>query len=193
VRAAVAAQKHWTPVQPHITCFETQLQLKVWKLELRVVVFRKQVHHESPRNYQLDLFSPMTATSSTRQWPLTCPWPRAHCGISWLAAARKRRPLPSSRENSGSTPSPQPLPSQQRMAAAVDSGPQSDHWLSATLQPRHGQTTHRQAHLQLLASEHENPALHHHQPRRTGSPNPRPQSPTLFPQCRHPSPLRSSP
>lgn len=58
VRAAVAAQKHWTPVQPQITCFETQLQLKVWELELRVVVFRKRVQHESRRNYQLDLFSP---------------------------------------------------------------------------------------------------------------------------------------
>jgi Transposase DDE domain group 1 len=58
VRAAVAAQKHWASVQPHITCFQTQLELKVWELELRVVVFRKRVRHESRRNYQLDLFSP---------------------------------------------------------------------------------------------------------------------------------------
>ena len=58
MRAAVAAQKHWAPVQPQITCFETQLNLKVWELELRVVVFRKRVRHESRRNYQLDLFSP---------------------------------------------------------------------------------------------------------------------------------------
>ena len=27
-------------------------------LELRVVVYRKRVHHPSPKNYQLDLFSP---------------------------------------------------------------------------------------------------------------------------------------
>ena len=58
MRAAVAAQKHWASVQPHITCFETQLELKVWELELRVVVFRKRVRHQSRRNYQLDLFSP---------------------------------------------------------------------------------------------------------------------------------------
>ena len=45
-------------MQPQITCFETQLKLKVWELELRVVVFRKRVGHESRRNYQLDLFSP---------------------------------------------------------------------------------------------------------------------------------------
>jgi hypothetical protein len=58
VRAAVAAQPHWTPVQPHISCFQTSLMLKPWELELRVVVFRKHVTHESRRNYQLDLFSP---------------------------------------------------------------------------------------------------------------------------------------
>jgi len=58
VRAVVAAQKRWTPVQREITCCETRLQLKVWELDLRVVVFRKRVHHDSRRNYQLDLFSP---------------------------------------------------------------------------------------------------------------------------------------
>lgn len=58
VRAAVGAQQSWAPVQPQISCFETQLRLKVWKLELRTVVFRKRVAHESRRNYQLDLFSP---------------------------------------------------------------------------------------------------------------------------------------
>ena len=58
VRAAVTAQHHWVAVQPQITCFETQLQLKVWELELHVVVFRKRVAHQSRRNYQLDLFSP---------------------------------------------------------------------------------------------------------------------------------------
>lgn len=58
VRAAVAAQPHWVAVAPQITCFETRLQLKVWDLDLRVVVFRKQVRHESRRNYQLDLFNP---------------------------------------------------------------------------------------------------------------------------------------
>jgi len=58
VRAAVAAQRQWAAVAPDITAFETRLQLKVWELELRVVVFRKRVAHKSRRNYQLDLFSP---------------------------------------------------------------------------------------------------------------------------------------
>jgi hypothetical protein len=41
-----------------IDCFETRLELAVWGLQLRVVVYRKRVHHQSPKNYQLDLFSP---------------------------------------------------------------------------------------------------------------------------------------
>ena len=58
VKAAVAAQARWMPVQPQIDCFETRLELTVWGLELRVVVYRKRVPHQSRRNYQLDLFSP---------------------------------------------------------------------------------------------------------------------------------------
>ncbi len=58
VRAAIAAQQHWAAVQSDISCFETQLTLKSWALDLPVVVFRKHVAHESRRNYQLDLFSP---------------------------------------------------------------------------------------------------------------------------------------
>jgi hypothetical protein len=58
VRALVAAQEHWTAVTRHLDCFETRLKLATWRLELRVVVYRKRVHHHSPKNYQLDLFSP---------------------------------------------------------------------------------------------------------------------------------------
>ena len=32
--------------------------MAAWGLELRVVVYRKRVHHRSAKNYQLDLFSP---------------------------------------------------------------------------------------------------------------------------------------
>jgi Transposase DDE domain group 1 len=105
VRAAVAAQLHWLAVQPQITCFETQLRLKVWELQLHVVVFRKRVAHHSRRNYQLDLSPPMMATSSTRRSPLTSRSARAHCGTLSLAAGRRKKPLLSSRENSRWTPS----------------------------------------------------------------------------------------
>jgi hypothetical protein len=58
VKALIAAQSRWTAVAGDIDCFQTQLELAAWGLQLRVVVYRKRVHHPSPKNYQLDLFSP---------------------------------------------------------------------------------------------------------------------------------------
>jgi hypothetical protein len=58
VKALVAAQSRWTAVAADIDGFETQLELAAWGLALRVLVYRKRVHHLSPKNYQLDLFSP---------------------------------------------------------------------------------------------------------------------------------------
>jgi hypothetical protein len=58
LKALVAAQTQWTPITAQISCFETQLKLTAWNLELRTVVYRKRVHHLSPKNFQLDLFSP---------------------------------------------------------------------------------------------------------------------------------------
>ena len=58
VKALVAVQSCWSAVAADIDCFETRLALAAWGLQLRVVVYRKRVHHQSPKNYQLDLFSP---------------------------------------------------------------------------------------------------------------------------------------
>lgn len=58
VKALIAAQQRWSAVAADIDGFETRLALATWGLELRVVVYRKRVHHRSPKNYQLDLFSP---------------------------------------------------------------------------------------------------------------------------------------
>ena len=58
----VPAQKAWTPIRPGIETFETRLPIEQWKLELRVVVYRKRVHHDTAKNYQLDLFSPDDGT-----------------------------------------------------------------------------------------------------------------------------------
>jgi hypothetical protein len=54
----VAAQSRWTTVAADIDCLETRLTLGAWGVTWRVVVFRQRVHHLSPKNYQLDLFSP---------------------------------------------------------------------------------------------------------------------------------------
>jgi hypothetical protein len=54
----VAAQPQWTGIAEGIAAFETTLAVPQWDLSLRVVVYRKRVHHRSPKNFQLDLFNP---------------------------------------------------------------------------------------------------------------------------------------
>src|SRR6059036_3988320 len=39
-------------------CFELSFNVAAWEKTLRVVVYRKPVHHETKKNYQLDLFDP---------------------------------------------------------------------------------------------------------------------------------------
>jgi Transposase DDE domain group 1 len=58
----VAANKVWTPIHPGIEAFEAVLPISQWDLELRVVVYRKRVHHQTAKNFQLDLFSPDDGT-----------------------------------------------------------------------------------------------------------------------------------
>lgn len=62
LRPLVAAQKLWTPIHPGIEAFETTLRIEQWKLVQRVVVYRKHVHHDTAKNFQLDLFSPDDGT-----------------------------------------------------------------------------------------------------------------------------------
>ncbi len=56
----IAARQRWRPVSSEVSCFETELEMKRWGQRLRVVIYRKHVHHESRKNYQLDLFDPDT-------------------------------------------------------------------------------------------------------------------------------------
>ncbi len=42
--------------------FEQQITLEKWALTLRVVIYRKKVHHRTRKNYQLDLFDPDNGT-----------------------------------------------------------------------------------------------------------------------------------
>jgi hypothetical protein len=58
LKKLVAAQKQWTRITEGIDAFETMLAVPQWDLSLRVVVYRKRVHHRSPKNFQLDLFDP---------------------------------------------------------------------------------------------------------------------------------------
>ncbi|MFQ5521188.1 MAG: IS1380 family transposase [Candidatus Methylomirabilia bacterium] len=58
LKALVAARRRWDRVNAQVSCFETQLALEPWGLTLQVVIYRKRVHHQSRKNFQLDLFSP---------------------------------------------------------------------------------------------------------------------------------------
>jgi hypothetical protein len=59
LKAIAAACRRWHPVAPGVTGHETELVIPQWQdLRLRVVLYRKHVHHETRRNFQLDLFTP---------------------------------------------------------------------------------------------------------------------------------------
>lgn len=62
LRPLIAAQKTWVAIQPGIDAFEVMLPIEQWKLTQRVVVYRKRVHHQTAKNFQLDLFSPDDGT-----------------------------------------------------------------------------------------------------------------------------------
>jgi hypothetical protein len=62
IRSLIAVQRTWTSVLPGIDAFETLLPIVQWQLTERVVVYRKRVHHQTAKNFQLDLFSPDDGT-----------------------------------------------------------------------------------------------------------------------------------
>ena len=51
-------RRDWVLLAPGVTGFEHRLTIPQWRLDLRVMIYRKHVRHESPKNFQLDLFSP---------------------------------------------------------------------------------------------------------------------------------------
>jgi hypothetical protein len=50
--------RHWVPLAPGVTGFDHRLTIPQWGLDVRVMIYRKHVLHESRRNFQLDLFTP---------------------------------------------------------------------------------------------------------------------------------------
>src|SRR5215510_8807967 len=58
LKQLAAARQRWLPVAPNVTGFFHDLHIPQWDLQLRVMIYRKHVQHESPRNFQLDLFTP---------------------------------------------------------------------------------------------------------------------------------------
>jgi hypothetical protein len=58
LKQLAAARQRWLPVAPNVTGFFHDLDIPQWDLRLRVLIYRQHVGHESPRNFQLDLFTP---------------------------------------------------------------------------------------------------------------------------------------
>ncbi len=58
LKQLAAARERWLPVAPNVTGFFHDLDIPQWNLQLHVMLYRKHVAHESPKNFQLDLFTP---------------------------------------------------------------------------------------------------------------------------------------
>jgi hypothetical protein len=58
LKQLAAERQRWLPVAPKVTGFFHDLDIPQWQLRLRVMIYRKHVQHKSPKNFQLDLFTP---------------------------------------------------------------------------------------------------------------------------------------
>ncbi len=58
LKALAATRQRWAPLAPDVAGFMTDLAIPQWNLPLRVMLYRKHVQHETPKNFQLDLFTP---------------------------------------------------------------------------------------------------------------------------------------
>jgi Transposase DDE domain group 1 len=58
LKPLAADRQRWQPIAPKVTGFFHDLAIPQWDLRLRVMIYRTHVQHESPRNFQLDLFTP---------------------------------------------------------------------------------------------------------------------------------------
>jgi Transposase DDE domain group 1 len=58
LKQLAAERREWTPLAPGVTGFDHRLQIPQWDLDVRVMIYRKHVQHESRKNFQLDLFTP---------------------------------------------------------------------------------------------------------------------------------------
>ena len=54
----IRERQRWHALREGMGYFEISLDIAAWEKTLRVVVYRKPVHHETKKNYQLDLFDP---------------------------------------------------------------------------------------------------------------------------------------
>jgi Transposase DDE domain group 1 len=58
LKQLAADRRDWTPLVPGVSGFDHRLTIPQWGLDVRVMIYRKRVQHESRKNFQLDLFTP---------------------------------------------------------------------------------------------------------------------------------------
>src|SRR6266849_10056780 len=58
LKQLAADRQRWHAVAPNVRGFFHDLAIPQWQLQLRVMIYRKHVQHRSPKNFQLDLFTP---------------------------------------------------------------------------------------------------------------------------------------
>jgi hypothetical protein len=62
LKARVQQTQTWSRVDDEVSCAEHRVEPARWGRRLRVVVYRRRVHHETAKNFQLDLFDPSNGT-----------------------------------------------------------------------------------------------------------------------------------
>ena len=58
LKPLIQNRRRWRRIDQRVRCFERKIHLIPWDMTLRVVIYRKRVHHKTRKNYQLDLFDP---------------------------------------------------------------------------------------------------------------------------------------
>lgn len=58
----ITRRTDWHRVDDEVEGFRTSLLLEPWNRDIRIVIYRKRVRHETRKNYQLDLFDPSNGT-----------------------------------------------------------------------------------------------------------------------------------
>jgi len=81
LKGLIQRQRRWTRVAIDLEAFETTVTIPTWKnRSLRVAIYRRRVQHESPKNFQLDLFDPddghweYSAITTNKPLGLTALW-----------------------------------------------------------------------------------------------------------------------
>src|SRR5436309_862433 len=58
LKPLIQRQRRWTRITPDLEAFEAMVTIPTWKRSLRIAIYRRRLQHESPKNFQLDLFDP---------------------------------------------------------------------------------------------------------------------------------------